>query len=144
MPAKDLLNINPDVLFEEHTISEIDDTQKKLLHEIERKREELRVMVGYVQYLLIFYIIPHCMHRHSSKIIIYHRVEQFTSANTFCLNYSERYRDLIEAADTIGDMKSTAQNCIKHIENMTLTCRNLHDTHLIGFKNEFIPANIEK
>ena len=46
MPVKNLLEINADKLFEEHTISEIIDIQKKLQTEIERKREELRTMVG--------------------------------------------------------------------------------------------------
>lgn len=46
MPVQNLLDINPDKLFEDHTISEILETQKKLQAEIERKREELRTMVG--------------------------------------------------------------------------------------------------
>jgi len=46
MPGQNLLDINPDKLFEDHTISEILETQKKLQTEIERKREELRTMVG--------------------------------------------------------------------------------------------------
>jgi len=50
MPDNNLLNIEPDALFQQHSIAEIDEIQKKLLHEIERKKEELRVMVGYVLY----------------------------------------------------------------------------------------------
>jgi hypothetical protein len=49
MPVQNLLDINTDKLFEDHTISEIIETQKKLQTEIERKREELRTMVGYVK-----------------------------------------------------------------------------------------------
>jgi hypothetical protein len=46
MPVSNLLDINTDKLFEDFTISEILETQKKLQTEIERKREELRTMVG--------------------------------------------------------------------------------------------------
>jgi hypothetical protein len=49
MPVQNLLDINTDKLFEDHTVSEILETQKKLHTEIERKREELRTMVGYVK-----------------------------------------------------------------------------------------------
>ncbi|XP_069696321.1 conserved oligomeric Golgi complex subunit 1 isoform X2 [Periplaneta americana] len=92
MPVQNLLDINTDKLFEEHTVSEILETQKKLQIEIERKREELRTMVG------------------------------------------ERYRDLIEAADTIGDMKQTAEGIISHIDNMSVKCQQLQQKHLLGFK----------
>ncbi|XP_077285112.1 conserved oligomeric Golgi complex subunit 1 isoform X2 [Arctopsyche grandis] len=102
MPDSNLLNINPDVLFQQHWITEIDDIQKKLLLEIERKKEELRIMVG------------------------------------------EKYRDLIEAADTIGEMKSTVNNCIQNIDDMTSTCQKLHDTYLIGFKNNTNSTSVER
>ena len=49
MPDNNLLNIDPNVLFEQHSITEIDEIQKKLLLEIERKKEELRIMVGLVK-----------------------------------------------------------------------------------------------
>lgn len=92
MPVQNLLDINADKLFEDFTISEILETQKKLQTEIERKREELRTMVG------------------------------------------ERYRDLIEAADRIADMKQTAEGIISHIENMSTKCLQLQQKHLLGFK----------
>jgi hypothetical protein len=47
---------------------------------------------------------------------------------------SERYRDLIEAADTIADMKQTAEGIISHIENMSTKCLQLQQKHLLGFK----------
>lgn len=47
---------------------------------------------------------------------------------------SERYRDLIEAADTIGDMKKTAEDIISHIDNMSTKCQQLQQKHLLGFK----------
>lgn len=48
MQEQNLLDIVPDKLFQTHSISEIDNVQKKLQYEIERKREELRAMVGCV------------------------------------------------------------------------------------------------
>lgn len=41
-----LLDIVPEELFQTYSISDIDQIQKKLQYEIERKKEELRAMVG--------------------------------------------------------------------------------------------------
>lgn len=46
MPAHTLLHIDPDKLFEESSVTDIEELQKKLNYEIERKREELRTVVG--------------------------------------------------------------------------------------------------
>ncbi|KAJ0175018.1 hypothetical protein K1T71_009159 [Dendrolimus kikuchii] len=46
MAQPNLLDIDPDQLFQTYSISDIDHVQKKLQYEIERKREELRAMVG--------------------------------------------------------------------------------------------------
>lgn len=46
MAHPNLLDIVPEQLFQTHSISDIDQVQKKLQYEIERKREELRAMVG--------------------------------------------------------------------------------------------------
>lgn len=46
MLTSSLLNIDPDKLFVEASISEAKEVQKKLQNEIDRKREELRTMVG--------------------------------------------------------------------------------------------------
>ncbi|KAJ8718628.1 hypothetical protein PYW08_002865 [Mythimna loreyi] len=92
MSQPNLLDIVPDQLFQAHYISDIDQVQKKLQYEIERKREELRAMVG------------------------------------------ERYRDLIHAADTIEEMKETTSSTLNHIGDMMAACKNLHNTHLVGFK----------
>ena len=48
MQQQNLLEIVPETLFQTHYINDIDQVQKKLQYEIERKREELRAMVGYV------------------------------------------------------------------------------------------------
>ncbi|CAG9791018.1 unnamed protein product [Diatraea saccharalis] len=46
MAQPNLLEIDPEQLFQTHYISDVDQVQKKLQYEIERKREELRAMVG--------------------------------------------------------------------------------------------------
>ncbi|XP_062565943.1 conserved oligomeric Golgi complex subunit 1 isoform X2 [Armigeres subalbatus] len=88
-----LLDINVDKLFEQHSIIEIDQIHKKLQAEVELKREELRTMVG------------------------------------------ERYRDLLKAADTIGEMRTTASSIIENVDNITSACRKLNDHQLIGFRS---------
>lgn len=46
MAALNLLDINVDSLFEQYTVSEIDQLHNKLKLSIEEKKEELRMMVG--------------------------------------------------------------------------------------------------
>lgn len=46
MAGLNLLEINVDSLFEQYTISEIDQIHNKLKLSIEEKKEELRMMVG--------------------------------------------------------------------------------------------------
>lgn len=46
MAAINLLDINVDSLFEQYSISEIDQIHNKLKQSIEEKKEELRMMVG--------------------------------------------------------------------------------------------------
>ncbi|XP_055856916.1 conserved oligomeric Golgi complex subunit 1 isoform X2 [Episyrphus balteatus] len=46
MSSANLANLNVDALFEQHSIAEIDIVQKKIQTEVEKKREELRTMVG--------------------------------------------------------------------------------------------------
>lgn len=46
MGAKSLVNLDLDALMREKSINEADDVQKRLLREADRKREELRMMVG--------------------------------------------------------------------------------------------------
>lgn len=41
-----LLEINVDTLFEQHSVSEIDQIHKNLQNDVEHKKEELRTMVG--------------------------------------------------------------------------------------------------
>ncbi|KZC12421.1 PREDICTED: conserved oligomeric Golgi complex subunit 1 [Dufourea novaeangliae] len=88
------LDLNIDKLFEDFTIKEIEGIQKRIQHESDRKKIELRTLVG------------------------------------------ERYRDLILAADTIGNMKITSERVISRIVNIEDTFRELQKKYLIGFKIE--------
>ncbi|XP_055956270.1 conserved oligomeric Golgi complex subunit 1 [Patella vulgata] len=80
---------NNSTLFENFTIDEIREQEKKNRADIERKKEDLRVMVG------------------------------------------ERYRDLIEAADTITDMKNSAENVMTSISTMETMCQQLKQNHMV-------------
>nr|XP_054775618.1 conserved oligomeric Golgi complex subunit 1-like [Lytechinus pictus] len=42
----------------------------------------------------------------------------------------ERYRDLIEAADTITEMKNCSEKIVQSIQDMQKHCVNLQKTHL--------------
>lgn len=55
--------------------------------------------------------------------------------------FSERYRDLLQAADTIGEMKHTSSNVIEHVDKIILSCRRLNDQQLIGFKLPSTPTS---
>lgn len=48
MDAANLLSVDVDTLFEHHSVPEIDIVHKKIQSVVENKREELRLMVGYV------------------------------------------------------------------------------------------------
>ncbi|XP_076630007.1 conserved oligomeric Golgi complex subunit 1 isoform X2 [Colletes latitarsis] len=86
------LELDINKLFEDFTIKEIEGIQKKIQHESDRKKIELRTLVG------------------------------------------ERYRDLILAADTIGNMKITSERVISRITNIEEKFRELQKKYLIGFK----------
>lgn len=54
----------------------------------------------------------------------------------------ERYRDLLKAADTIGDMRTTADSVTSHIDDIITTCRSLNEQQLIGFKTTLPQQNV--
>ncbi|CAG7837610.1 unnamed protein product [Allacma fusca] len=76
------VDLNVRELFEENTVDNVREVQKKVSHEIERKREELRMLVG------------------------------------------ESYRDLIDAADTIGVMKSSSMLISNRLEELRLNLKS--------------------
>jgi conserved oligomeric Golgi complex subunit 1 len=51
----------------------------------------------------------------------------------------ERYRDLLKAAETIGEMKTTAVKVIVHVDRITDLCTKIHEQQLLGFKAEVPP-----
>ncbi|CAB4013243.1 Conserved oligomeric Golgi complex subunit 1, partial [Paramuricea clavata] len=74
-------------LFQKHSVAEIMELEKRARGDIERKKEELRLMVG------------------------------------------ERYRDLIDAADTIGEMKQCSNTVNHSIKTIQGNCKHLYQTH---------------
>ncbi|XP_013380864.1 conserved oligomeric Golgi complex subunit 1 [Lingula anatina] len=88
-PAMPAHEMDTNVLFEKFTVDEIRQIERKIRSDIERKKEDLRQMVG------------------------------------------ERYRDLIEAADTISEMKKSAENVTRSIASMQDYCKNLNQTHMV-------------
>ncbi|KAK3872646.1 hypothetical protein Pcinc_022288 [Petrolisthes cinctipes] len=87
------------LLFEQNSVTQVQDILNKTRNDIERKKEDLRVMVG------------------------------------------ERYRDLIEAADTIAEMQSSAEAVCENIQTMEGLCGSLQQRGLIGFKTQIIQSN---
>ncbi|XP_042883132.1 conserved oligomeric Golgi complex subunit 1-like [Penaeus japonicus] len=87
------------LLFERHTVVQVQDILKKTRSDIEKKKEDLRVMVG------------------------------------------ERYRDLIEAADTISEMRNSAEAICGNIHTMEGLCESLQQRGLIGFKTQSHHSN---
>jgi len=83
LSTEQLLQLSPDKLLETHTVNEAEAVAQQLAKEVDRKREELRVMVG------------------------------------------ERYRDLIEAADTIQNMRLCSSSVIQSVAGMKQSCSYL-------------------
>ena len=85
--------MDPEMLFETRTIPDIAQFSRSLKQDIDRKREELRTMVG------------------------------------------ERYRDLMEAADTITNMKESSENVISSLESVINQGAEIHSKALLGFSS---------
>ncbi|KAI8479572.1 Golgi transport complex subunit 1 [Branchiostoma belcheri] len=83
MKPEHIAAMDTNILFQKYTINEVKDTEKRVRSDIERKKEDLRQMVG------------------------------------------ERYRDLIEAADTIREMKNSANNVGQAVSSMDKYCQQL-------------------
>jgi len=80
--------MSPDKLLETHTVAQAEVVAAQLTREVDRKREELRVMVG------------------------------------------ERYRDLIEAADTIHQMRQCTSSVIQSLSTMHSSCNGLRGARI--------------
>ncbi|XP_068741346.1 conserved oligomeric Golgi complex subunit 1-like isoform X2 [Montipora capricornis] len=79
--------MDSDALFSNHTIEEIRAVEQKTRSDIERKKEDLRLMVG------------------------------------------ERYRDLIDAADTVTEMKMCSSQVTNFVHDIQKQCKELHLSH---------------
>ena len=83
-----LQGMTPDQLLETHSVSQAEVMAAQLSKEVDRKREELRVMVG------------------------------------------ERYRDLIQAADTIHTMRQCSSSVIQSVSTMQGSCESVQQHKL--------------
>ncbi|KAK3579911.1 hypothetical protein CHS0354_012452 [Potamilus streckersoni] len=81
--------MDTNLMFEKFTVDEIRKIEKRTRAEIERKKEDLRTMVG------------------------------------------ERYRDLIEAADTISEMKKSSQNVMVSVCKIEDQCNQLKQSQMV-------------
>ncbi|XP_060551941.1 LOW QUALITY PROTEIN: conserved oligomeric Golgi complex subunit 1-like [Ruditapes philippinarum] len=81
--------MDTNILFEKYSVDEIRDIEKRTRADIERKKEDLRTMVG------------------------------------------ERYRDLIEAADTIAEMKNSAEKVMSTIGRIETLCTELKHNQMV-------------
>ncbi|XP_038072145.1 conserved oligomeric Golgi complex subunit 1-like [Patiria miniata] len=84
-----VLDMDTGQLFETYTIEEIRKIERETRSDIEKKKEDLRQMVG------------------------------------------ERYRDLIDAADTISDMKACTEKIVSAVQGMQGYCTKLQKTHMV-------------
>lgn len=98
----DLLELDIEKLFEDHKIEEIIEIEKQLDAEIEKKRIELRSMVGYVANILS------CLF------------------STLCfIDFRDRYKDVLTASDEIINMKTISEDIVSNIQKITDKCQKL-------------------
>lgn len=132
MPAQTILDVNCDQLFETHTIPEIRAIDTQIQNEIEKKREELRTMVGYsrdsCQFIRMWWGYVY--------ITLIWQFIRFASR--------EKCRDLLKAADTITEMKGTSENFLTSIGQMKQMCQALQEKRLMGFRQPSykVPAKL--
>lgn len=92
-----LRELDVDKLFQENTIEDIIKLERVIENEIEKKRVELRMMVGYVISDTVY-----------TKLI-----------KLFFFIISDRYKDILTASDAIISMKSISENIVDSIETIT-------------------------
>lgn len=122
--AQELLSSNIDGLFEKMNLDEIQQVLRKMRIEVEKKREDLRVTVGYYNHLI-------CLEYANTQVVF-----------LFC--YRSRYRDLIEAADTITEMKKTAEEVSEHLYSMEDKLGSLKHRQLLGFQTDIYSSEKQK
>lgn len=109
--SSNLANLNVDTLFEQHSIAEIDIIQKKIQAEIEKKREELRTMVGERYRDLLKAADTIATMRESSSELCTH-IDQITDN---CRSLNEKQLIGFKTADTEDTINSRSTN--KQVNN---------------------------
>ncbi|XP_013101633.2 conserved oligomeric Golgi complex subunit 1 [Stomoxys calcitrans] len=112
MATLNLLNINVDTLFEQHSVGEIDAVHKKIQEVVENKREELRTMVGERYRDLLKAADTITSMQESTKALI----EQVDNINVNCKNLSEQQLlGFKTETDSAGELKT--RNANKQLNN---------------------------
>lgn len=96
-----LLELDVEKLFEERSVDYIIEIERLIDEEIEKKRGELRLMVGYV-FVKWFWDI-------------------------FCniISFRDRYKDVLAASDAIKSMKTTSEDIVNNIKKISHSCEEL-------------------
>ncbi|KAM7361321.1 conserved oligomeric Golgi complex subunit 1 isoform 2-T2 [Cochliomyia hominivorax] len=112
MSTLNLLNLNVDTLFEQHSVVEIDSVHKKILEVVENKREELRTMVGERYRDLLKAADTITTMQESSKALI----KQIDKINGNCKNLNEQQLlGFKTETDSAGEFKT--RNANKQLNN---------------------------
>lgn len=64
--------------------------------------------------------------------------------NRLINNCSERYRDLLQAADTIAEMKTTSLDVVQHIAEIISSCKIVNEQQLLGLKPSTVYESMPK
>uniref|UniRef100_A0A1I8N4E9 Conserved oligomeric Golgi complex subunit 1 n=1 Tax=Musca domestica TaxID=7370 RepID=A0A1I8N4E9_MUSDO len=112
MATLNLLNLNVDTLFEQHSVGEIDAIHKKIQEVVENKREELRTMVGERYRDLLKAADTITSMQDSTKALI----EQVDSISVNCKNLNEQQLlGFKTESDSAGELKT--RNANKQLNN---------------------------
>ncbi|XP_061400122.1 conserved oligomeric Golgi complex subunit 1 [Musca vetustissima] len=112
MATLNLLNLNVDTLFEQHSVGEIDTIHKKIQEVVENKREELRTMVGERYRDLLKAADTITSMQDSTKALI----EQVEKISVNCQNLNEQQLlGFKTETDSAGELKS--KNANKQLNN---------------------------
>ncbi|XP_065366547.1 conserved oligomeric Golgi complex subunit 1 isoform X2 [Calliphora vicina] len=112
MATLNLLNLNVDTLFEQHSVIEIDTVHKKIQEVVENKREELRTMVGERYRDLLKAADTIAAMQESTKALI----TQVDNINGNCKNLNEQQLlGFKTETDSAGELKT--RNANKQLNN---------------------------
>lgn len=77
------------------------------------------------------------------KSMMWHVATYQPTHRCFCFLCSERYRDLLKAADTIAAMQTSAGTLIEQVHCIQANCRSLNEQQLLGFQSAPTPTATE-